>query len=67
MTTSPDSLPPDEAVADRIVKRFVEAGLLPEPLVDAVRRGLAQGSLRDEDWRLYAERALEIDEREDSQ
>lgn len=64
MNDSPAVGTPDETVADQIVKRFVAAGLLPPQYAEQTITQLAGGTLRAEDWRLLAEKALELVDRE---
>lgn len=64
MNDSPALSTPDETVADQIVKRLVAAGLLPQQYAVQTRSQLASGALRAEDWRLLAEKALELAGRE---
>ena len=66
MATTPVSPTPDRTVAERIVERFVEAGVLPAQLGDEVITKLASGTLRAEDWRKLAETAIALDEMEDA-
>lgn len=49
---------PDEAVADKIITRFVEAGLISNQDKKRTREQLTNGRLKTEDWRLLAEKAL---------
>lgn len=50
---------PDEKVAERIVSRFVATGLLPAQFAPALQAQLAEGKLSTEDWRLWAEKAID--------
>lgn len=56
---------PDEIVAKQIIARFVETGLLPPRYADQARVQLATGKMRVEDWRLLAEKALELEKRQE--
>lgn len=53
----------DKNVADAIVKRFIAASLLPESYATRCATQLAEGAMREEDWRLLAENALEFQAR----
>lgn len=55
---------PDERVAAEIVSRLVAAGLLPQQYATQTRRQLATGAMRAADWRLLAEKTLELRSRE---
>lgn len=60
VNNSPALGTPDETVADQIVRRLVAAGLLPPQYANQTRNQLATGALRAEDWRLLAEKAIEL-------
>ncbi len=62
---NPANKTPDEVVAEKIVSRFVEAGLIPKQYQAHALTKLAQGRLSAEDWRLLAEKALELESREE--
>lgn len=57
------SSPPDEQVAQRIVAQLLAGGLIVPQQAEAVRRGLAAGTLKAADWRLLAENALQMEAR----
>jgi hypothetical protein len=59
VTEAPDTSTPDQAVATQIVKRFLLQGLLQPVEANRVRERLAAGTMKAEDWRLCAEKALE--------
>jgi len=50
----------DLIVAMQIAERFLAKGLLPKEYIDSFQRQLASGSMAEEDWRLWAEKALEF-------
>lgn len=64
MSDVPPVSSPDETVADQIVRRLIAAGLLPQQYAKYTKQQLANGTLRAEDWRLLAEKALEVTKRE---
>lgn len=64
MIEPPNFEHPDETVANQIITRFVAAGLLSQQDMTYAKAQLANGTLRAEDWRLLAEKALELAIRE---
>ena len=50
---------PSQKLAARILKRLADAKLLREADAQALASKLAAGSLKQEDWRLAVEKALE--------
>lgn len=60
---SPDTSP-DALVAIEIVESLLDTKLLPERMADSLRTQLSEGALKAEDWRLLAEKALELELRE---
>lgn len=64
MIESPNFENPDEIVANQIITRFVAAGLLSQQDMAYAKTQLANGTLRADDWRLLAEKALELALRE---
>ena len=59
----PEILSPNEQVAQRIVARLLASGLIAASQAETVRRGLAAGTLKATDWRLLAEKALQMEAR----
>ena len=66
MNNSTDNHNPDEIVAKTIITRLVKAGLISEQDSNRAHLQLASGTLKAEDWRLLAEKALELESREGS-
>lgn len=58
--TNPYTMP-DDIVAEKIVKRFVDTGLLPKVYANEAKRLLANGTVKAEDWRLLVEKAIELE------
>jgi hypothetical protein len=58
MTQSSIGSTPDQMVAAKIVERFVDTGLLPANQAKKLEVQLAEGRLREEEWRLIAENAI---------
>lgn len=56
---------PDEQVARLIVDRLNAAQLVPPSRSGEIAAGLASGSLKAEDWRFFAEQALEMEARDE--
>lgn len=56
-------LTPEESLANNIVNKLITQGLLPESLAEETFYGLSEGRLRESDWRLLAEKALDIEGR----
>ena len=52
---------PSELLAQKIVARYVELGLLPEAYSSEAQRLLISGVSKPEDWQLLAEKALELE------
>lgn len=50
---------PDEELAARIVQRLQEAVLLAKSYADQPELMIAAGTAKEQDWRLWAERALD--------
>lgn len=50
---------PSQKLAARILKRLTDAKILREDDAQAIAPKLANGTLRQEDWRLAIEKALE--------
>ena len=48
----------EEMLANTIVNRLIEQGLLPRALAEETFYGLSEGKLGESDWRLIAEKAL---------
>lgn len=48
-----------ETIASKIIKRLVEGGLMSEADAERIRSSLADGSLRQEDWKLPLEPRVE--------
>lgn len=57
-TESPQTLSPDEQVAERIVAQLLAHGLIAPQQAEALRRDLAAGVLKVADWRQIAKNAL---------
>lgn len=57
-TESPQTLSPDEQVAERIVAQLLAHGLIAPQQAEALRRDLAAGVLKAADWRQIAKNAL---------
>ena len=55
---------PDETVAEKIIARLVKARFITDHDKKRTWAKLANGSLKAEDWRLLAEKALEAAVRE---
>lgn len=53
-----------EVVAEKIIARLVEARLIINQDNRRTLEGLANGSLKAEDWQLLAEKVLEMESRE---
>lgn len=53
----------EEMLANTIVNRLIEQGLLPSDLAEETFYGLSEGKLGESDWRLIAEKALAIEQR----
>lgn len=51
----------DPIVALQIAARFFAKGLLPEEYIESFQKQLAEGRMTEEDWRLWAEKALEFE------
>ncbi|MCB9009889.1 MAG: hypothetical protein H6656_21390 [Ardenticatenaceae bacterium] len=49
----------EELLANTIVNKLVSQGLLPQSLAEQTFYGLCEGKLRESDWRLLAEKALD--------
>ncbi|MCA9995700.1 MAG: hypothetical protein KDE56_08140 [Anaerolineales bacterium] len=49
----------EEKLANTIVNRLVAQGLLPQALAEQTFYALCEGKLREADWRLLAEKALD--------
>ena len=64
MTNETSYNTPDEHVAEKIIARFIETGLLPPQYAEQARTQLTAGKMRSEDWRLLAENALELEKRQ---
>lgn len=58
-----ESPPPDAIVARRIIQLFQHGKLLPHELAISLSDQLAEGTMKEEDWRLLAEKALALEER----
>lgn len=63
MTPSTDVTHPEQKVAARIVHRFVADGLMPAAYAERVAARLGEKQMREEDWRLLAEAALDAQDR----
>jgi hypothetical protein len=62
-TESAIKLSAEELLANTIVNRLIEQGLLPEALAEESFYGLSEGKLGESDWRLLAEKALTMQQR----
>jgi len=62
-TESEIKLSAEELLANTIVNRLIEQGLLPEALAEESFYGLSEGKLGESDWRLLAEKALTMQQR----
>ena len=49
----------DESVAQKIASQLGQKQLVPDAKLNDILRGLRAGTLRLEDWRLYAEMSLD--------
>lgn len=49
----------EELLANTIVDRLISQGLLPQSLAEQTFYGLCEGKLRESEWRLLAEKALD--------
>ena len=63
-TGDPQTLSPDEQVAQRIVAQLLAHGLIAPWQADTLRRDLAAGLLKAADWRQIAKEALNTEERD---
>ena len=63
-TGDPQTLSPDEQVAQRIVAQLLAHGLIASWQAEALRRDLAAGLLKAADWRQIAKEALNTEERD---
>ncbi len=54
---------PDETVEEKVFDRFAQEGLLDAESLNALRRKLAAGALKAEDWKLAFENAIEREAR----
>lgn len=52
---------PSELLAQKIVARFIESGILPEAYSEDAQTLLSGGISNPEDWQLLAEKALELE------
>jgi hypothetical protein len=55
MNRQEQPLTPNEELATIITDALAEAGLISDPRQDELRKKLADGSVRQEDWRLWLE------------
>lgn len=53
----------EEQLANIIVNKLIDHGLLPESLAEETFYGLSEGKLNESDWRLIGEKALTIEQR----
>jgi len=53
----------ERKVATEIVKRFVAEGLLPAAYAERTVNRLAEGGMKEADWRLLAENSLQLQAR----
>ena len=60
-TGDPQTLSPDEQVAQRIVAQLLAHGLIAPAQADSLRRDLAAGVLKAADWRQIAKEALSLE------
>lgn len=58
---TPEAVVPDEKVARQIVERLIEEGLVARQIADELLERLMNVSFKEEDWRLLAEKTLEIE------
>ena len=63
MEQSPEITLPDHLVALRIVERLLGKQLVSQELADTLQERFVDGSFKEADWRLFAEKTLDLEKR----
>ncbi len=66
MTDSSNSPTPSQLLVQQIVTRFLRASLLPKADTTHLKELLTDGDTKPEDWRLLVEKALELENKEET-